>query len=1325
MRIKYSSFAQRYKNIGKGVVRSRVVVDNPAPAALAAARHSGRAELRRAQGGTDDLAEAGDHRQHRPGGDRTFQQNKGIRSLRGGLPARYAALRRAGRGVRHLVENGRRRPDAESRRDRRRQTLPARNPVGRDEHQTGRQPAVEKEEKEKKFRPDDPFGPSRRPGSLHRPAAGARPALRHRFLPHAPLRAEGAGRRLHHRRYNHPHDGGRPHGTRTQRFRAGQPRGPVLPRQRRPRIPGRAHRNRPVGHPHPLHLAGRRFVGRLQGFHPPGPDRRRHRPLDDLDRRHRLFHPEPARLAPHLQRRGIPGRRDGGRLRGTVRQPARRRPHRSGSRLRDPRTARHRRDAFRSDGRTARLVGRRHRRAGPRHRPQEAPVGFVDGARPRGNDAAERTVQRPAEVVRNPRTAALGGGRRHLHAAASAAEQGVEPSAGRGPHDGVRTRETAGTQPAAGTHDFRRAARRHDGPRHDRRQCGGTHLAARIQRLRLRLAPLRRQNPQQGVRRTDHRARPQPRLRLLRIGRPERHDAILRFPDGAAARRSGPAARQPARLRIDPFGKNQGQSERPVAGRPERPNPDLRRPLSIQRPADRGTGYDRDRRELADQQVRRAAVGLRRRPVPQQNQLPRGVRIPQAERLEVPAAAPRPPRPRRTQRRGTDLAGRRIFAHLGQHQEHQPDSRRRSGRFTDRRRFVAATDVQPRGRQAVDAGVVGVYRTQADAHHAAERQRRQPRRFAGRLRLGRGPLCGHVPPAAPLGHGRRPGGTTAAVGGIHGHAAQKLGAARHPGLHRIRRRPGRPHDRSAHPPVAHHPRRHDLADLRRPHPDRYDADRHRQLPCDEPRAAPLDRRHRLAQPRRLPHAASAQLRPGLLLAGRQPHRLRHPRLYERYGHDQVGPPGQRDLGRHPDGQRADQPDPGAAPATRIALGLQPQPGGRHPDRPHDRNDAHPRLLRPGARALLRRDPHRQPRHGADRPGALGRRLRHERARRRAADPAGRTPQRRTHGQYRRDRTFDHRRLHGGDLLDAARRAGGARQPVPGEKRPDFRPAGQPGPIRLRPQPATPLEHRLRRAGRSAADAGARYDRAGQRTLLRPRLRHGPGVHHGRQGGREARHHGLDRRRLLVHSAALGQVEYLERRLRHLRPAFGYRHDELSGAQEADVRTAAPAQKRFGRRHADRHGTRHPAEPRLPAGHRPGIGQRDQGPRRGLAQPRHQPQNERIRDVRRLHHRRRKLPVLAAEPHQQEIHHRERIDDPMDGRPGERAAEHQRRLQAQGVAATAAAGHGRQCRRRPVGAGRVRHPSGRPAGQSVRVVRRAGSGRRSRDADCSGQRAQHA
>ena len=74
-----------------------------------------------------------------------------------------------------------------------------------------------------------------------------------------------------------------------------------------------------------------------------------------------------------------------------------------------------------------------------------------------------------------------------------------------------------------------------------------------------------------------------------------------------------------------------------------------------------------------------------------------------------------------------------------------------------------------------------------------------------------------------------------------------------------------------------------------------------------------------------------------------------------------------------------------------------------------------------------------------------------------------------------------------------------------------------------------------------------------------------------------------------------------------------------------------------------------------------LGQHAPGARRRYAQPADQPPFQRLRDVRRLYHHRRELPLLAAEHHQQAVRHRERLHDPVDGLADGRHAQHQRHL----------------------------------------------------------------
>ena len=95
----------------------------------------------------------------------------------------------------------RRRGSTQPRRDRRGEALPARDPRGGDEHQADRQPHQRpRQAPEGQFPPVAAQGFHRRHGSLPGAAHAARPRIRHRLQPHAPLRHLGACRRLHHRR---------------------------------------------------------------------------------------------------------------------------------------------------------------------------------------------------------------------------------------------------------------------------------------------------------------------------------------------------------------------------------------------------------------------------------------------------------------------------------------------------------------------------------------------------------------------------------------------------------------------------------------------------------------------------------------------------------------------------------------------------------------------------------------------------------------------------------------------------------------------------------------------------------------------------------------------------------------------------------------------------------------------------------------------------------------------------------------------------------------------------------------------------------------------
>ncbi|MFR6635161.1 MAG: hypothetical protein ACLUQ6_10870 [Alistipes onderdonkii] len=151
---------------------------------------------------------------------------------------------------------------------------------------------------------------------------------------------------------------------------------------------------------------------------------------------------------------------------------------------------------------------------------------------------------------------------------------------------------------------------------------------------------------------------------------------------------------------------------------------------------------------------------------------------------------------------------------LGRRPPYRPDRRRHLARPAGGRRLVAATAFQPRERPAFAQGDFGIYRTQAYAGHAAQRQRFEPGRLAHGLRFGRRPLCGYAPPAGAFAHGRRQAGARAALGRLQRYAAQGIRTGGRPGRRRRRARAQRPRRRPAHPAVAHHPRLEDLADFR-------------------------------------------------------------------------------------------------------------------------------------------------------------------------------------------------------------------------------------------------------------------------------------------------------------------------------------------------------------------------------------------------------------------------------------------------------------------------------------------------------------------------------
>ena len=646
-------------------------------------------------------------------------------------------------------------------------------------------------------------------------------------------------------------------------------------------------------------------MGAVQGFHRRGAHRRLDAQYDRFDRRHRLFRPEAARLACGFHRRKRRGRRRGVRFHGPDQEHADRRGDDARGRRLGEGASRHPEDPFRPVGSPPALHGPGRGRAGPRHR---GPQTLGQAGRRAGQFRADRP-QCPfpgtALVVRHAAGRRDGRGQRLLQPENGPGQRGVEQRAGRCRDAQPASGRAARPPRSAGQRHPHGLCRRRDRQGRGRRQRRGQRHAAGIQRLCLRLAAARRPPAQPRVRRTHHGPRSQPRLRLLRHGRPERLRAALRLHDGPAARRSGPAACQPPRLGVAALGPHRRCRRRAFARRSERPHSGDRRPLPLQRQGDRGRQHDRHGRELRAEQVRGTALGLRRRHVPVENQLPHRLRIPAPERVEIPADAGR-------RKVGGDAfgtqgrRGQRLLAAVGQHPQFQPRGRRRVDGTSDRRRLVAATVVQSGQRPVVTQGSVGIHRAPAHACHAPFGQRLEPRRLAGGLRLGRGSLCRGAAPSAPLADGRRAAEPRAALGRLRRHPAPRLGARRVPRRGGRRARTQRPRRRFADSSLAHHPRRQDVADFRPQNPARHRAGRDRQVLRDEPRAGVAARRRRLAQPRGFGDALAAQFRPGALRAGRRAHGLLHRGAHERFGGDEVGAARRRDHGRHPARQRGGQ-----------------------------------------------------------------------------------------------------------------------------------------------------------------------------------------------------------------------------------------------------------------------------------------------------------------------------------------------------------------------------------------------------------------------------------
>ena len=405
-------------------------------------------------------------------------------------------------------------------------------------------------------------------------------------------------------------------------------------------LPGllrRGDRHRAVAPPHTLHLAGGELLGRIQGLPRPGAHRRGAARFELLDRRRGLLRPAAQGLAPRF-----PGFRHRGRgcrlgLLGHGAQPAPGRRHGALGRSFGAGASRHPADALRPHGSHAADFGACRRQTRARGARAIPPAGGARGARTRGPDRRPGLLPGAALVVRHAPESLHTGRRCCLHHEDVAVAPGPARRDGPGAQPGAAPRAPAGARGAGGQRLLLGTRRRHARERDRRRQCRGRRFAARTQRLPLRLAALRRTAPQPGIRRPHLGTRREPRFRLLRHGRPERLGAALRLYDGPAPCRSCAPERQPPRFGLAALGACRRQGRGPVARRPERPDPGLRRPLPLQRQADRRLGDGRPRREFRLEQARRAALGLRRRDVPLEDQLPHDFRIPAPECLALPS----------------------------------------------------------------------------------------------------------------------------------------------------------------------------------------------------------------------------------------------------------------------------------------------------------------------------------------------------------------------------------------------------------------------------------------------------------------------------------------------------------------------------------------------------------------------------------------------------------------------------------------------------------------------------------------------------------------
>ena len=238
---------------------------------------------------------------------------------------------------------------------------------------------------------------------------------------------------------------------------------------------------------------------------------------------------------------------------------------------------------------------------------------------------------------------------------------------------------------------------------------------------------------------------------------PERLRAALRLHDGPAARRSGPAAYQPPRFGVAALGRIVRCRRRAFARRPERPDSGDRRPLPLQRQGDRGLQHRPSRA--------RTPSGASSWNCARTSPTSRSGRKPATAPSSNTCAGARGNTCRCSGGRkvGGDASERKAavandFSLLSVNiRNFNPVADAVAAGLADCRRFVVAVAFQPGERPVVAQGLVGVYRTAADACHAPLGQRFEPRGFARALRLGRGPLCGvlHLPQLSLTGGARQ------------------------------------------------------------------------------------------------------------------------------------------------------------------------------------------------------------------------------------------------------------------------------------------------------------------------------------------------------------------------------------------------------------------------------------------------------------------------------------------------------------------------------------------------------------------------------------------